>query len=384
MTNYGALAILALPKMPERQLRFLLALETVTRGEDGWREIETGVLARQAGLSVTTVVKARAELAAFGRIEYRPGTGPGHPGRYRVRVDVDKPPANAGRVKPTSDAARVKPTSDAGRVNPTNPAPGSLPTGSPKPTTPNAVTSANASIALEPLALESSALSPAPAPAPARETAADLDGHAEGALSRQTDDDDDFETRPERPGPGYGLCPECGDWYAVRLAFGHLTRHYDHAHYGSTCPGSRQPPAEPVPCTGCGRTGLALTAFEGLCKACRASTRPADLDGRAGSVPAAPGQAAEDRPVRLTAGWDDRPGPGYGQCPDCGRWITVRIGRGRLAPHTGPVYGRECPGSRSRPAEPVPCTVCGNTTVVLRSLDGKCNTCHRTRRTAAS
>ena len=41
MTNYGTCAILALPKMPERRLRFLLALETFTRGEDGRREAGT-------------------------------------------------------------------------------------------------------------------------------------------------------------------------------------------------------------------------------------------------------------------------------------------------------------------------------------------------------
>jgi hypothetical protein len=172
VTNYGALAILALPKMPERQLRVLLALETVTRHEGAWRTIETGALARQAGRAVRTVVKARAELAASGRIEYRPGTGPGHPGSYRLLVDVDKPPANAGRVKPTSDAARVKPSTDVasvsrapmlhGSTHATRP-PEPVQLGSQKPTTPNAVTSANASIALEPLALESSTLPRAPA-----------------------------------------------------------------------------------------------------------------------------------------------------------------------------------------------------------------------------
>jgi hypothetical protein len=91
VTNFGALAILALPKMPERQLRFLLALETVT-ARGSWREAQTELLARQAGLSVRTAIKARAELAKAGMIEYRPGTGPGHPGRYRLPAIVGEPP----------------------------------------------------------------------------------------------------------------------------------------------------------------------------------------------------------------------------------------------------------------------------------------------------
>ena len=85
-------------------------------------------------------------------------------------------------------------------------------------------------------------------------------------------------------------------------------------------------------------------------------------------------------PARLARAWDDRPGPGYGQCPDCGRWVSVNLGGGLLCPHAGPVPGRECPGSRRRPSEPEPCTGCGNTTVALRAFDGKCNTCRRNRR----
>lgn len=172
MTNYGTLAILALPKMPERQLRFLAALETVTPREGDWREIETGVLAGQAGESVNTAARARAELVAADLIEYRPGTGPGHPGRYRIRVEVDKPPKNAGRVKPPKNA---------GGVNPPKQAPVSHPKASEKPTTPNAATSADADIALEPLALEPSSLSRA-----GRDLGAAL------ALAGATDDEIDF------------------------------------------------------------------------------------------------------------------------------------------------------------------------------------------------
>jgi len=100
-----------------------------------------------------------------------------------------------------------------------------------------------------------------------------------------TDDDNDSETRPERPGPGYGWCPECGGWFAVRAAGGCLAAHRDPRDWARWCDGSKQPPAEPVPCAGCGRTGLALTAFEGLCLACRRDRRdhaePADDEDQA-------------------------------------------------------------------------------------------------------
>ena len=157
MTNFGALAILALPKLPERQLRFLLALETVTARDGGWREAETGMLADLAHQSVNTAAKARSELAKAGLIEYRPGTGPGHPGTYRILLEVDKPPKNAARVNPPknaggdkqpNDAGAVNPPNDAGAVNPPKQATVSHPIEPQKPTNPNAVTSANASITL--------------------------------------------------------------------------------------------------------------------------------------------------------------------------------------------------------------------------------------------
>jgi hypothetical protein len=86
---------------------------------------------------------------------------------------------------------------------------------------------------------------------------ADLDG--------QMDDFDSRETRP-RPGPGYGLCTECREWISVQ-GHGLLARHGLRKHW---CHGSRHEPVEPVPCVGCGETGVALSAFAGLCKACRA------------------------------------------------------------------------------------------------------------------
>jgi hypothetical protein len=269
MTNFGALAILALPGIPERQLRLLLALETVTRDADSWREIETGVLARKARVSVNTAAKARSELAKAGLIEYRPGTGPGHFGRYRLLVDVDgKPPKNAGGVKPPKNAGGVKPPKDAGAVNPPKQAPVSHPNGPQKPTTPNAVTSADASTYLEPLYLESSGLREAPR----------LNSHAEGGWSRQGDDDDlDYETRPRRS-PGLGQCTACGGWFVASKWRGYLNRH-SAAIPGRgyvQCPGSDQPPVRPVRCTGCGRTGVALASISGLCSACTRERKQAE------------------------------------------------------------------------------------------------------------
>jgi hypothetical protein len=151
VTNFGALAILGLPKIPERQLRFLLALETVTAREGGWRKIKADVLAAQAGASPNTSARARAELADAGLIEYRRGTGPGHPGSYRIRIDgIDKPPKNAATVNVPKNAATV---------NALNPAAERSPNGPSNARTPKAATSADASTALEPIALEPSALS---------------------------------------------------------------------------------------------------------------------------------------------------------------------------------------------------------------------------------
>lgn len=81
----------------------------------------------------------------------------------------------------------------------------------------------------------------------------------------------------DRPGPGYGLCPECRDWHVVKATGGRLGRHNSDTGGGwSRCPGRE--PVEPVPCAGCGRTGVALTGFAGLCHACRAA-KAAEPDG---------------------------------------------------------------------------------------------------------
>jgi hypothetical protein len=77
---------MALRKLPERQRAVLIGLETFTRGEDGWRAAGTVLLAEAAGLSVTTLDKARRELVASGLIDYRRGDGRGHVSTYRIKV----------------------------------------------------------------------------------------------------------------------------------------------------------------------------------------------------------------------------------------------------------------------------------------------------------
>ena len=89
MTNFGTRLILGLPKMPERQLRVLLALETLPRRKGGWRRAGTELLAATAGLSANTAVKARDELVSSGAIEYRRGNGRGKVSAYRIKVTND-------------------------------------------------------------------------------------------------------------------------------------------------------------------------------------------------------------------------------------------------------------------------------------------------------
>ncbi len=144
MTNYGALAILALPPMPERQLRFLIAVETVKVGDDGLRRIGSALLARTAGISHNTLAKARADAVKAGHVEFERGDGRGNVSGYRILFPI-------------------KGTNIAGPL----PAPERVPTGAPKGyqpsgikgTSPNALTSGNANGALKALALEASALS---------------------------------------------------------------------------------------------------------------------------------------------------------------------------------------------------------------------------------
>jgi hypothetical protein len=93
---------------------------------------------------------------------------------------------------------------------------------------------------------------------------------------------------------GLGRCRDCGERFPVR-AGGTIAAH-------GACPGSGQPPAEPVPCAQCGRTGLALT--RGLCAVCRTGTGDGGQEWR---------QPSEDpgRPVLLLARLAGQPATAY-------------------------------------------------------------------------
>jgi hypothetical protein len=152
VTNFGTCAILALPRLPERQLRFLLALETFTRGEDGWRQAGTALLAKTAGLSVNTAVKACGELVASGAIDYHHGSGRGKLSTYRIKV-LGIADHLSGQPKVPNIAGDLS----APERYPNGARKGTQ-TGSVKVPKRNAVTSANANTALEASALGSSAL----------------------------------------------------------------------------------------------------------------------------------------------------------------------------------------------------------------------------------
>lgn len=80
-----------------------------------------------------------------------------------------------------------------------------------------------------------------------------------------------------KPNPGHGRCPECGQWISLK-GYGALRTHHRRTDAGyGRCPGRE--PAEPVPCTGCGQTGVELTVMKGLCSACRAARRKESTEG---------------------------------------------------------------------------------------------------------
>jgi hypothetical protein len=144
VTNYGALAILALGKMPERQLRLLIALETVTPSGHGWRSIGAALLASKAGLSPVTVALARDELAAAGRISYIPGNGRGHLSTFKLLFPIkgDSESDPLCEPKGTQDGAQ-RSSNGTRKGNPKKP-----------------VTSANANTGLKAFGLVTSGLLP--------------------------------------------------------------------------------------------------------------------------------------------------------------------------------------------------------------------------------
>jgi hypothetical protein len=278
VTNDAILAILALD-IPERQLRFLFALGTFTRGKGGWRQAGMKLLAAKAGgLSPTTAAKARGELVKAGTIEFVRGKGHGL-STYRITLPAiadhlvgadDESTKNAGDLPSTKNAGGHQMTKNAGdpedqerwRSPDDQPAPRRRPVGHLQTTRPNAPASGNAKHgsytygskdlgAPDPGLNGNAESAPAAAARPA----------PKGRAARLTDDGP--------PRPGYGLCPECRDWQVVKATGGRIGRHNAHVRGRyDQCPGSGRPPAEPVPCIRCERTDVALNGY-GLCQACR-------------------------------------------------------------------------------------------------------------------
>ena len=84
MTNFGALAILALPRKhakmltpDEADLRLLLALETFTADASDWRSVGMDKLARSAGVPYGTARRSCDRLVASGLVARESGNGSG-------------------------------------------------------------------------------------------------------------------------------------------------------------------------------------------------------------------------------------------------------------------------------------------------------------------
>lgn len=295
--------------IPKRQVDLLLALETFTPDDDGWREAGADLIDTETNISPRTAARARGELIAAGWLDYDRGDGRGHVSRYRVRLPhvPKKGRQNADSKGRQNGESRGSQDDDMATFKGRQEDPVKVATEPDKGRHRNPATSGDVIGALKESALKPSAArtrdAPAHPPAPAhprtREAAADLDGHAEGAWSGQPDDDDfDYETRPRRS-PGLGQCAVCGGWF-LAVAGGVINRHTGTRPDGSygTCPGARQPPVRPVRCTGpCGRTGLALASLTGLCSACTRERKEAEAEEWVpGAWRSRPGPAPEEDP----------------------------------------------------------------------------------------
>jgi hypothetical protein len=273
MTNYGTLAILAAPKLSAAQRHFLQALETITPGEDGRREAVTEWLAILAGQSVTTAARVRRALTASGDLDYRPATGRGQKGSYLIlTTGVEDhhggPSVNYPKVRKIQEAElarrregrrKDRPNADDLSEHPkgsrslaTFPEPGKVVKDPPERSSNaprkgrhrNPATSGNASTALEPIALQPSAL-PAAAPDPRTILAGLLDGQ----------DDEDRLTefilatlKPKRPDlAGYLLSQIGKDGGSALMAWARRTLN---ARDG---PAPRPGPRRAPPCDDCGK-----------------------------------------------------------------------------------------------------------------------------------
>jgi hypothetical protein len=139
-------------KIPQRQVDLLLALETFTADEDGWRTVGVDLIAHETGISPRTIAKARGELVAADWLDFARGDGRGHVSGYRTRLpSVPKGSKNAATFKGRKNAATF-PAAKGGK-----PAPVKVANGPDKGGTRNPAASANANRALKELALKPSA-----------------------------------------------------------------------------------------------------------------------------------------------------------------------------------------------------------------------------------
>jgi hypothetical protein len=106
VTNYGVLAIIAL--VPSRkittmsELQLLIALETVTPDDMGFRHIGMKLLAAKAGLPYGTARHSARRLIAAGLIFCVPGSGKGHVTRWRILFSLARSKVSAGGHLPAT------------------------------------------------------------------------------------------------------------------------------------------------------------------------------------------------------------------------------------------------------------------------------------------
>src|SRR5262249_36770804 len=109
VTNYGALAILAIPgKVLDSDLRLMIALETVTPDAHGDRKIGMKLLAQMASLPYGTARDARTRLVAAGWVIHKPGCGRGQFSTFRITLSLKVPdygPTPSGEKVPGQDPA---------------------------------------------------------------------------------------------------------------------------------------------------------------------------------------------------------------------------------------------------------------------------------------
>lgn len=357
MTNYGAQAILALPRKGritgrEAELRLLIAVESAERRKDddeSVRRISVRLAAATAGISERSARNARDRLIAAGVIGFIPAHGTGARSVWRFLVSLDRPgkPATVddrlgGEPEPATVDDRLGGEPEAATSGAASPAGPNRQSGPSQPAI-GAPESGNRRIgqtghdqALASGNDDSGATGQIPrsshsdlvvfdlSRAGARGAGSGRDGPAGGARAEEetTTTDQDQDSRDENP--GLGQCADCGGRIGI-VGRGVVARHNGRRlGLAGDCPGSGKRPIEPVRCIDCGRTGLALS-HAGRCTTCSRKLWP--KRGR------------------------------FGTCPSCGRMMVQVTGGGRIFAHSpGPPWeawrrSDPCPGEGELPAE---------------------------------